>query len=573
MTPVNWRLITQPERTNLMPKRFLGLLMLLFLLSLPAGIAAAQGAPDQINIALDRLSAVVNRTLTINDLQNWTWAQDLYPDLSLGCPQPDTAYAQVATQGYSFLLTYGGVIYDYRVSADGNVAFLCNQISEADLANATPTPVGEDVVDTAIGCPEPEPGVIYLPRRLTSGIQAQVAAGAPIVQRAEPTDNGAVAGEIAAGAIINLVSGPVCADAQVWWQADYDGRVGWVVEGSDNSYALEPVPALSLPANLPVLSVENVAQAAEMSRAEGNIIPALDTAPNSNTVAVLGGTGTTGVWLYDLAALDAAPRLLRGTTQLTDVDYGSDSSLILLGDAGGGIRLWSTDQTSALVERWFDLGYESMTSAVALSPDGGTAASAGDVAVTGVDIDKNNALLLWDIATVAQEFALGGHTGPVNALKFSPDGTLLATASDDTSVRLWNPADGSSVAVLEGHTAPVMALAFSPDGTRLASGSSDGQIILWDAATRAQISTPQEIGPAVLALAYSPDGTLLASAGGDDMTQNYGITLWDAESGEALITLAGHSDAVGDVVFSSSGAVLISASEDKSLRFWGIGVG
>ena len=548
-----------------MPRFFVSLL-LLTLFMLPT-LAAAQGAPDQINIALDRLSAVVGRTLTINNLEDWRWAQDLYPDVSLGCPQPGTAYAQVATQGYKFLLTYGGVIYDYRVSADGNVAILCGQTGEGESAASTPTPANADTIDTSVGCPNPEPGVVYLPQRLTTDIQARVVQGPPIVQRSEPSDTGAVAGEVPAQAVVNIVTGPVCADGQVWWQVDYDGRIGWAVEGRDGTYWLETIPALALPANLTPLSAENAAQIAELSRAENNVAPTLAAAPGANTVAVLGGAGTNGVWLYDLAALDTAPRLLRGTVQFTDVDYSADASLLLLGDARGGIRLWSTDPQTTLLERWFDQGYETLTSAVALAPDGQSAASAGDVAITGVEIEKSNAILLWNIEDVRQAFALGGHTGAVNALAFSPDGTLLASASDDTTVRLWNPADGSEVVTLEGHDAPVLALAFNPDGTQIASASSDGMILLWDVASE-ESSALQESGPAVAALAFIPDGTLLASAGGDDISQDYAINMWDLAAGESLVQLAGHTDVVGSVAF--SGNALVSVSEDKTVRFWGV---
>jgi hypothetical protein len=547
----------------MMPRFFVCLLVML---TLPM-VAAAQGAPDQINIALNRLSAEVGRTVAINNLEDWRWAQDLYPDLSLGCPQPDTAYAQVATQGYKFLLTYGGVIYDYRVSADGNVAILCSQVGEGESAAATPTPANADTIDTSVGCPNPEPGVVYLPQRLTTGIQARVVDGPPIVQRSEPSDTGAVSGEIPAQAVVNIATGPVCADGQVWWQVDYDGRIGWAVEGRDGNYWLEMIPALALPANLAALTAENATQIAELSRVESNVIPGLAAAPDTNTVAVLGGVGTNGVWLYDLAALDTAPRLLRGTVQFTDVNYGADASVLLLGDARGGIRLWSTDPQTTLLERWFDQGYETLTSAVALAPDAQSAASAGDVAITGVEIEKSNAILLWNIEDVRQQFALGGHTGAVNALAFSPDGALLASASDDTTVRLWNPADGSEVATLEGHDAPVLALAFSPDGTQIVSADSNGAILLWDVASE-ESTALQESGAAVAALAFNTDGTLLASAGGDDVSQEYAINVWDLAAGESLIQLAGHTNVVGGLAF--SGNALVSVSEDKTVRFWGV---
>jgi hypothetical protein len=420
-----------------------------------------------------------------------------------------------------------------------------------------------------VACPNPEPGVMYLPQRLTTNIQARVVDGPPIIQRSEPTDTGAVSGEIPAQAVINIVSGPLCADGQVWWQVDYDGRIGWAVEGRDGSYWMETIPALVLPANLAPLTAENAAQITELSRAENNVAPALAAAPGANTIAVLGGAGTNGVWLYDLAALDTAPRLLRGTVQFTDVSYGADAGVLLLGDSRGGIRLWSTDPQTTLLERWFDQGYETLTSAVALAPDAQTAASAGDVAITGVEIEKSNAILLWNIEAVRQQSALGGHTGAVNALAFSPDRALLASASDDTTVRLWNPADGTEVATLEGHDAPVLALAFSPDGTQIASASSDGAILLWDVASE-ESAVLQESGPVAAALAFSPDGTLLASAGGDDVTQDYAINVWDLGAAESLVQLTGHTNVVGGLAFNSSGNTLVSVSEDKTVRFWGV---
>jgi hypothetical protein len=98
----------------------------------------AQETPDQIEAALESLSAEVGQTVTRGNLQNWQWMEQVFPDASLGCPQPDVSYAQVLTRGFQFQLQYRGQVYDYRVASDGSNVILCS-ISEA----AAPAPTSE----------------------------------------------------------------------------------------------------------------------------------------------------------------------------------------------------------------------------------------------------------------------------------------------------------------------------------------------------------------------------------------------------------------------------------------------
>jgi len=151
-------------------------------------------------------------------------------------------------------------------------------------------------------------------------------------------------------------------------------------------------------------------------------------------------------------------------------------------------------------------------------------------------------------------------SGIVEAVAFSPDGTLLATGGFRAGV--WDAVSGQRLLEL-GHTGIVEAVAFSPDGTRLATGgytrgSSKG-ILFWDAASGQllEVSLGDELD-IVAAVAFSPDGTLLATGG-------YSAGVWDAASGQRLLEL-GHRQ-LRAVAFSPDGTRL-AYSDDNSVRIW-----
>lgn len=145
--------------------------------------------------------------------------------------------------------------------------------------------------------------------------------------------------------------------------------------------------------------------------------------------------------------------------------------------------------------------------APAISPAAPTAAPATPRPAVVPAIDAANA------AQVSLRWTLSGHTAGVTDLAFSPDGTWLASASADRTLRVWVAPAWRPAGVLEGHTDTVWSLAFSPDSRRLFSASGDRTVRVWAIPEGDLLETlrSSSFGRA-LRLAVSPDGLWLAAA-------------------------------------------------------------
>jgi hypothetical protein len=162
---------------------------------------------------------------------------------------------------------------------------------------------------------------------------------------------------------------------------------------------------------------------------------------------------------------------------------------------------------------------------------------------------------------------LEGHTGPVRGVGFSPDGSRLATAGFDHTLRVFDAQSGATLKVLQD-SAPAFYPSFLPGADQLVSASEEPGVRVWDLARGELLRTLGGHADRAWAAATSPDGTQIASGSRDGTAR-----LWDTRTGEPTLTLVGHSGPVCDLGFSPDGRIVASVTGDGIVRLWGAATG
>ncbi|KAK3838754.1 MAG: hypothetical protein JOS17DRAFT_713209 [Linnemannia elongata] len=173
-----------------------------------------------------------------------------------------------------------------------------------------------------------------------------------------------------------------------------------------------------------------------------------------------------------------------------------------------------------------------------------------------------------DLLTRKTRLKLRGHNAVVICVSYSRDGTLIATGSEDATIRIWSAETGETLRVLREHQDDVRCVRFSPQGNRLLSASKDFTVQIWDVKTGEQLGIiGRHVNP-MWTVAYSSDDRQLAT-GGEDMY----IRLWDADTGEWLRTLRGHISTVLDLSYSPDSNQLASCDKNSIVRLWNVHTG
>ena len=158
---------------------------------------------------------------------------------------------------------------------------------------------------------------------------------------------------------------------------------------------------------------------------------------------------------------------------------------------------------------------------------------------------------LWRLCEPGNR-VLKGHSGRITALVYHPGGSILASGSDDKTIRLWPLRDQASPLVMSDHTGPITGLAFNPKGNLLASTSADGSTRIWDVASGRAVKT-LATQHACRSPCFSPDGASLLIVSDDSGD----IMIWDVSSGTIKAILP-FRPPPGDPMYTAEEVVAVS---------------
>ncbi|MFN0018299.1 MAG: WD40 repeat domain-containing protein [Pirellulaceae bacterium] len=236
---------------------------------------------------------------------------------------------------------------------------------------------------------------------------------------------------------------------------------------------------------------------------------------------------------------------------ITALAWFADSSRLVSSSSDNTAKIWSVADGKEVATL---LGHTDRVSGVAVSED-------GTRILTG-SWDKT--CILYDARTGKAVKQLDPpHYGRIWSVALSPDGKTAAVAGDHPQIRLWDLENLAIKKELQGHSQAAVALAFSAKGDRLVSGGWDNTAIVWDLEKGMPSKVLTGNAGRVEGIAISTDGKRVLTGSLDQK-----VRLFDADSGQLLQTYDGHTGGIGKVALSKNGKYAASGSWDHSVRLW-----
>ena len=267
----------------------------------------------------------------------------------------------------------------------------------------------------------------------------------------------------------------------------------------------------------------------------------------------------------------------------------SSDGAMVIGGRRGDRAVWRTETGSAVLALADDTDAPIVA---AFAPDGASLVIASD-----------RTAVAWDLASREVRLSLEGHTGDLNHVAFSADGTRLVTASNDGSAIVWDARDGREIGRLRSAAPPWHLARFTADGSQIRTHSNhvavwdlatgrptqfeasqryrwrrrDGELLVaryprgarvWEVATgrlRFALQATAEVQTAEVC----PLGRRIVTAHADGRAR-----VWDATTGAMIQTLSGHRGRLRSAVFSPDGARILTVGySDGRAAVWDVATG
>jgi WD40 repeat protein len=246
--------------------------------------------------------------------------------------------------------------------------------------------------------------------------------------------------------------------------------------------------------------------------------------------------------------------------EVWSVEYSPDGQQIATGTFGGTLRLWDARTGAHL--RTLTRGDVRNVFRTAFSPDGTR------LAASVLSEDRVAMIKVWAAAT-GEEVLSFREKSAAFFVTFDPTGRYLVREGPEYTVQVREAETGKMLGIVGRHERQIWGMAFSPDGRLLATASNDGTVRLW-VWNPQRLGQPQEplklpvrIGGYTDRVAFSADSRCVAT-GGEGQT----VKIWDAKTGEELHVLRAHTGDVFSLAFSDDGQWLATAGEDTTIRIW-----
>ena len=286
-----------------------------------------------------------------------------------------------------------------------------------------------------------------------------------------------------------------------------------------------------------------------------NAINAVALAPNGEYIVAGSSDDALRIWKSEAPATPVEVGAHDDTVY--SLAFSPDSKRLYSSGGDAYFRAWNPDNGELVL----DLAGVAKLSGqrMALSPDGKRIASWSKY--TGGRGTEGGRWWLWDAETGDRLAEVERHSESVTSIAYSPDGTLLATGSEDHSVRLWDAITGKPEKVSEDMGGRVRAVRYSSDGKAVLASGEFAKLIEWRPSALSQTVKSAPIGGEVVSFDVSPDKTQLLT--GDEIGRVWSV---DLRSGQKIKKHDREAySAITSVAFTRDGKQMIIAGRDKAI--------